>query len=317
MKMSVVIPTCDRPELLARSLRALAGQDFAGEWEVIVVDDGSGGGLVVPEGLSLPVEWKLLRTSGHRGPATARNVGWRAARGEIIAFTDDDTIPAPDWLTAGHAAFRRGVLAVAGRVEVPLPPEPTDHELNEAGLATAEFVTANCFVRRAVLEALGGFDEAFRAAWREDSDLHFRLLRRCAETGERLTATTAAVVVHPVRPAPWGVSLRQQRKAMFNALLWKKHPLLYRLRIQNQPPWHYYAAVLGCLACILAAMAGWSTIAWGAGAVWVAATGFFFLRRATRTRRRWGELALTSALIPFLSVFWRLRGAVRFRAWFL
>ena len=57
-----------------------------------------------------------------------------------------------------------------------------------------------------------------------------------------------AVVVHPVRPAAWGVSLGQQRKSMFNALLYQKHPQLYRCRIQPGPPWHYYriaGALLG------------------------------------------------------------------------
>ena len=52
---------------------------------------------------------------------------------------------------------------------------PTTSETRPAS-KRAEFVTANCFCRREVLEAVGGFDERFTAAWREDSDLHFRLL---------------------------------------------------------------------------------------------------------------------------------------------
>src|SRR5437588_356229 len=82
----------------------------------------------------------------------------------------------------------------------------------EQGLERAEFVTANCFVRRSVLERLGGFDETFRMPWREDADLQFRLL----EAGCTIAAAPAALIVHPVRPAPWGVSLRQQRKVMFD-----------------------------------------------------------------------------------------------------
>src|SRR5207244_12953942 len=64
-----------------------------------------------------------------------------------------------------------------------------------------------------------------------------------------------AVVVHPLRPASWGVSLRQQRKSMFNALLYKKHPRLYREKIQAAPPWHYYG-IVGALLALLVGVGG-------------------------------------------------------------
>ena len=78
-------------------------------------------------------------------------------------------------------------------------------------------------------------DERFSAAWREDSDLHFTLLLH----GGQIDRVPSALVVHPVRPARWGVSLNQQRKSLFNALLYKKHPRLYRQRIRPWPPWDY------------------------------------------------------------------------------
>src|SRR5207248_10211948 len=96
------------------------------------------------------------------GPAAARNAGWRAARGEVIAFTDDDTVPDPGWLRAGVAALE-SADAAWGRIRVPLALPPTDYERNEAGLEAAEFATANAFCRRAVLEAVGGFDVGFTA----------------------------------------------------------------------------------------------------------------------------------------------------------
>ncbi|MEO7001913.1 MAG: glycosyltransferase family 2 protein [Ktedonobacterales bacterium] len=76
---------------------------------------------------------------------------------------------------------------------------------NVAQLAHAEFVTANCFYRRDALAEVGGFDECFEVAWREDSDLNFRLL----QLGVRLIHVDTAVVTHPVRPAQWGISLLQ------------------------------------------------------------------------------------------------------------
>src|SRR6266702_7252903 len=103
---------------------------------------------------------------------------------------------------------------------------------------------------------VGGFDERFSMAWREDSDLVFRLVDHFSSgSTSSLLYAPAAVVVHPIRPASWGVSLKQQRKSMFNALLYKKHPALYRQRIQAAPPWHYYA-IVGALLVVIGALLG-------------------------------------------------------------
>ncbi len=232
MRVSVVVPTFRRADLLRRCLEALASQDFqASDYEILIADDAVSEATrrqVEAFGRGTAARVRYLSVTETHGPAAARNVGWRESTGEIIAFTDDDCVPDPRWLTEGLAAFREGVAAVSGKLIVPLPEAPTDYERNEAGLERAEFVTANCFVRRETMEAVGGFDERFQAAWREDSDLHFALLRR----GDRIVKAPAAVVVHPVRPAPWGVSLKQQRKSLFNALLFKKYPELYRQRIR-------------------------------------------------------------------------------------
>src|SRR5690606_9508356 len=131
-----------------------------------------------------------------------------------------------------------------------------------------------CFVRKRVLERIGGFDEGFRMAWREDSDLHFRLLR----CGARIARAPDAVVVHPVRPAPWGVSLRQQRKVMFDALLFKKHRALYRSRIRAGARWDYYV-ISGCLILMMLGF-------FQAVALWLLLTGNFFLRRIRGTSKR-------------------------------
>src|SRR5579883_2106310 len=238
IRVSVVVPTFRRPELLSRCLGALAAHDFAATaFEVLIADDAGSAATrrqveeFAARSASRPAVGYVAVTGRH-GPAAARNAGWRAARGEFIAFTDDDCLPDPHWLSAGVAAFAGDIDAVTGRVVVPLPEVPTDYQRDAAGLARAEFVTANCFCRRDALEAVGGFDERFSAAWREDSDLQFSLLR----AGRRIARAEAALVVHPVRPAPWGVSLLQQRKSLFDALLYKKHPELYRRRIRSSPP---------------------------------------------------------------------------------
>ena len=310
--VSVVVPTHGRPELLTRCLDALAQQTLPrNDYEVVVVSDG-------PD----PRTRAVLERSGYRvrhvelpeqrGPAAARNAGWRAAASDVIAFTDDDTVPATEWLAAGLAAMATGCDAVAGRVVMPISRQPTDYERDSAKLAEAEFVTANCFVTAARLRAIGGFDERFTLAWREDSDLQFRLL----SSGAILRRAPQAVVVHPVRPARWGVSLAQQRKVLFDALLYKKHRALYRQRIRRRPRFDYYATVAALGAGVTALALGAATVAAAAGAVWLALTARFSAQRLAGTRREWrhiGEVLVTSAAIPPLAVFWRVVGAVRFR----
>lgn len=323
--VSVVLPTYHRPDLLDRCLRALLAQTLPPDcFEVIVADDGHDDRTreqVQALAASAPVRLRYLRPGDGRGPAVARNAGWRAAQGRWVAFTDDDTAPDADWLRQGLATLGRHPdwVAAAGQVSVPRDADarrrPTDHELMTRGLETAEFVTANAFVRRDVLERLGGFDERFRRAWREDSDLHFRLM----DAGP-VGRAPLAVVHHPVRPERWGVSLRQQKNVFFDALLYRKHPRPYRSRVRPVPPWDYYAIVgLALAAPVLA----WAGRPGGAALALAGALGLVLRlawRRLRRTSRAPGhvlEMVATSAAIPFLSVFWRLRGAWHFRTPFL
>lgn len=324
-RISVVVPTYRRPALLRRCLNALIAQRIdPGTFEIVVVDDGRDDAtrdvvFAIATWLSAP-QIRYLRPLHGRGPAAARNRGWRTARGALIAFTDDDTIPASDWLAEGARAFEanRQWVALSGQVVVPLdaPGRPTDHERMTRGLETAEFVTANAFVWRTALDSIGGFDERFTRAWREDSDLQFRLLA----TGGGVGHAPAARVVHPVRAERWGVSLRQQRNTYFDALLYKKHPRFYRQRIRRVPPWDYYFIVLFGFA----APALWlfeherSAMAALAGALaLIAHFAWRRLRPTDRSLRHAIEMVATSTVIPFLSVYWRLRGAVRFRVPFL
>lgn len=320
VRISVVIPTCRRPELLARCLSAVLGQQIDRDaYEVIVVDDGHDDetravvDAMSPEGGAPALRY--LRPAQGRGPAVARNAGWRAARAALVAFTDDDTIPDRHWLAEGEAAIGERV-ALCGRIVVPpLADPPTDHELMTRGLESAEFVTANAFVRRDALERVGGFDERFARAWREDSDLQFRL----AALGE-VARADVATVQHPVRRERWGVCLRQQRNAFFDALLYKKHPRLYRERIRRVPPWDYYLIVVLVLSAPVLALAGErgrAAAAIAAALLLIGRLALKRLRRTARTPEHVAEMLVTSALIPFLSVYWRLRGALRFRVLFL
>ncbi|MDB6117586.1 MAG: glycosyltransferase [Verrucomicrobiaceae bacterium] len=318
-RVSVVIPTRARTDLLMRCLTALLNQTLQPTfYEILVVDDGpTEETRHAVEKLAAHAPFpavRYLHTRGATGPAAARNQGWRNAAAEIIAFTDDDTVPAPGWLENGIASLYSDAVAVSGRVAMDLPDLPTDYERNAFGLASAEFVTANCFCRRQALQDVGGFDEQFTAAWREDSDLHFTLL----EAGGRIVASRDAVVHHPIRPAPWGISLKQQRNNRFEALLYKKHPALYRSKVGGAPA-SYYINVGLLLAGVAFYLMAAEVLAAFCALAWVVQTGLFCWQRVRRNSHAPGhlmEMVMTSVLIPPVAVFWRLYGAFKSRVWF-
>jgi glycosyltransferase involved in cell wall biosynthesis len=321
LRVSVVVPTYRRPELLGRCLAALTAQTMVPDsYEVLVADDAASAETrrqVEEYSKKAAFSIRYLPVTRIHGPAAARNIGWRAARAPIIAFTDDDTVPDAGWLAAGAGALERDceLAAVTGQVIVPLPPLPTDYQRNEAGLETAAFVTANCFCRRGIMVILDGFEERFMSAWRDDSDLHFRLL----EHGFKLRKEPEAIVVHLVRPASWGVSLRMQRKSQFDALLCKKHPDLYRKHIQRWPPLDYYGIVLSAAVAFLTAALGMWIACVVTAFMWTWLMGCFLQRRLRGNSRHPTHvlgMLITSLLIPFLSIFWRLYGAAKFRVWF-
>src|SRR5690606_33306116 len=309
--------------MLDRCLSALAAQELPGaDFEIIVVHDGPS-----EPTRKLAAQWakKLAERGGpelrfhappHAGPAAARNAGWRLAQASIVAFTDDDTVPDRGWLVVALAAIKPGVDAGWGRIVMPLPSDPTDYEIDAARLSSAQFVTANCFCTKRMLERLGGFDERFEQAWREDSDLYFRLI----DAGARVVHVPEAVVVHPVRPASWGVSLRQQRKVLYDALLFKKHRSLYRERIRRRPRWDYYLIVASLLGAVAALAVGAEAAAAASAALWIVLTARFCLARlksAVKTPAHVAEMIVTSVLIPPVAVFWRLVGSLRYRVVFL
>ena len=321
IKCSVVIPTFRRPEMLARVLEALAHQTLpCHEFEILVCDDAGSEETRAQvsqfaESHAVTIAYMSAATP-QRGPAAMRNVGWRAARGAVIAFTDDDTIPEPDWLRQGLIALADDAAdAASGRVIVPLPDDPTDYERDATRLEGAGFVTANCFCRRDVLQSLGGFDPRFRAAWREDSDLFFNLIGR----GFEVVYAMDAVVVHPVRPAPWGVSLKMEEKRVFDALLYKKHPALYAQFIRPDRPYLYYAILLALAVSVAGVLLDAQRLTLGGLGVWLLLTAALVLRRLHATRRTLSHVSdvlVTSLFVPLLSVYYRIRGGVAFRVAF-
>jgi histidinol-phosphate phosphatase family protein len=251
----------------------------------------------------------VVRDERRRGPAWARNRGWRQSDAEWVVFLDDDVVPEPDWLDRlADDLARPAIDASQGRIRVPLPAgrRATDWERNVAGLETARWATADLAVRRSALAAVGGFDERFPRAYREDADLALRLLA----SGFRLERGTRRVV-HPVRPAGPLVSLRLQAGNADDPLLDRLHGRGWRERA-GAPPGrrrlHLAVAAAGTGAVLFRSRA--------LGAVWLAATAELAWRRIApgpRTPREVATMVATSAAMPFAAAGWWLAGLVRAR----
>lgn len=293
--ISIVVPTVGRPSL-GTLLERLGPQLDSSPVpvELIVVDDERGA-----------------------GPAAARNDGWRKAAYEWVVFLDDDVLPAPDWLEALLTDLDQPstVGGVQGAITVPVADRPTDWAVNTARLAGAAWVTADMAYRREALVAVGGFDERFPRAYREDADLAYRVRRAGWRLvrGERRTD-------HPVRPeSPW-VCLRTQRGNADDALLRRLyggrwHDLLQAPRGRRRR----HAVVTACAALAVGGgIAGTAGLRGGRAAAalgllgWLAGTAGFAL---DRSRHAPGSqplpLLATSVLIPPLAIGHWLRGWLR------
>ncbi|MDN3262140.1 glycosyltransferase [Streptomyces sp. CSDS2] len=316
---TVVVPTIGRP-CLGECLRALAeGTTEHPPHEVVVVDDRPApeGGLPLETAGQLLDRVRTLRTGG-KGPAAARNAGWRTVRTPWTVFLDDDVQVLPDWsrhLADDLRAAGPDTGGVQGRLRVPLPADrrPTDWERTTKGLENAAWATADMAYRTEALKRTGGFDERFPRAFREDADLALRVRR----AGWNLTRGTR-ITRHPVRPAHWWASLPAQRGNADDALMNRLHGRDWWARAQaprGRLPRHL--AVTGAaLAATACALAGRRRTATACAALWTLGTAEFALARilpGPRTAREIAGMLGTSVLIPPLAVRHWLRGTVRHR----
>jgi len=206
LDFSIVIPTYDRPDSLERVLGALTVLEYPPDrFEVVVVDDGG----------EIPLESRvkeyrgplnlLLLRQPNAGPGAARNHGAGHAKGEYLAFTDDDCLPDPGWLRAMEAALRSSECAICGgktRNKIEWNPYSEATQLlvdylkehyNPTKTVGAFFPTNNLSVSRKAFEALGGFDGSLRFG--EDRDLCYRWAAR----GHGFVYAPDAVVYHAHR----------------------------------------------------------------------------------------------------------------------
>jgi len=262
-EISVVIAALNRPQLLFECFRGLAEQSLGRErFEVVLVDDCSPKPLdEVAERArtELGLTVRYARTQVGRGPGPARNLGASLARAPILAFTDNDTRPDPEWLAAGLAAFADPKVALVAGPCLPKPGQPMGltskmHFIYEEHPC---FPTMNVFYRRVVFEAQGGFDNTFcardplgRAADATDCDLGWRVIK----AGHARRFVPEAVIYHEVENLGVLGYVLEPTRHFFVPLLVHRHPEL-RSVLLTARLFFYPATWLVYLALIVVALA--------------------------------------------------------------
>ena len=263
LRLSIVVVTYRRGETLELCLDDLAAQDATEPFEVVVVmqayPDGADDALKKRYGHSLELD--LMRFPDGLGTSRARNIGWRRARGEIVAFVDDDVRVPAHWVRELLAFYKDdSVGAVGGFVDHPghfnparntayrmlgltsnrykidwggFNVGPTSH--SERDLEAGWLTGCNMSFRREAIESVGGFDEAIGSFWHEDADVSHRV----ATSGWRMLSSGKIAVEHypsAIGRPPLHVQMRERERSRV-LFVWKA--------MRNKPLWQArYAARL-------------------------------------------------------------------------
>jgi glycosyltransferase involved in cell wall biosynthesis len=215
-QVSVIVPVYNDAAALRSLLQALAAQDLGVDrFECLVVDNGSDPPLEIPPLTGLQV--RLLRES-RAGSYAARNRGVQEARGEVLAFTDADCLPRPDWLSSAvrRLSMAERPLILAGRLEVCRATSTRDSALGWHSVVNdldqARFVanyhfaaTANMITTAEVFRRVGPFDPALYSGG------DFEWGRRAWASGIEQVYCEEMVVQHPAR-ADWSALVAKTRR---------------------------------------------------------------------------------------------------------
>lgn len=320
-RISVVVPSHDRPLRLRWLLNALEEQDLdRSAWEVVVAHDSAG-----PETEALLRDHPLAAAGvlrhltfapGTAGPAAKRNAAWRAARAAHVAFTDDDCRPPADWVRRAAAAAQREPAAILqGTTQV--DPDELVVRLHAPYARSQEVTpptpwaqTCNIVYPRAALEAAGGFDERLPLAAGEDTDLALR----AREQGVGYLAAPEVLTYHGVEAVTLPARLREVWRWQHLPFVVGRHPEVRRDLAGGGWFWKpTHARVPLLLAAVAALARGRPLLSLALAAPWARASWPSYGPSPRGRARSLVELPAHAAidLVEFAAL---ARGSVRHRA---
>ena len=227
MDASVIVPACNEEKRIAECLQSLLCQETGKSFEVILADDGSADSTI-EIAKSLGKNVRILKQR-HRGPAAARNLGARNAKGDVLVFVDADCVAEKNWLDEMLKPFADpNVSGVQGRYRTrqkSLMARFTQLEIEDrydlmAKKESIDFIGSySAAYRKKIFLEFGGFNEEFRTSSGEDTDLSYGL----SSFGKRLVFAPRAIVFHS-HPETLAAYLKTKFfRAYWRILLYKKH----------------------------------------------------------------------------------------------
>lgn len=307
-EVSIIIPAYNAEKTIAKTLQACLEQDYPGRWEIIVVDDGSTDGTA-KEVKRYPARYIY---QDNAGPASARNRGWKEARGEVVCFTDSDCVPLRGWLSKLLRNYQEGTIgAVGGSYGIANPENLLAYCIQEEIFVrhsampreTRFLGSYNLSVKKSVLEDVGGFQERYKKASGEDNDLSYKILKR----GYKIVFDKEALVAHYHRESLWRYLKDQYTHGFWRAVLYREHPDMSLG--DDYTRWKDIVEVPLCMGCLISIPFFWLSNLWV-----VCFFALFLLQFGMVFKiflRDWRPLCFLFAPVTFLRCFARTLGFLR------
>jgi glycosyltransferase involved in cell wall biosynthesis len=226
-EISIIIPVYNGEKTIAKCLESLASQKTKRNYEIIAVDDGSADNT---KKIIKKMKKVRLMEQEHKGPAAARNLGAKSAKGDILLFTDSDCIPEKDWAEKMSVPFeKKEISGVQGSYKTKqrsLIARFCQLEIEERyeRMRSKKYIdfigSYSAGYRKNVFLKAGGFDESFPVASGEDPELSFKL----SESGHKMCFMPEAVVYHKHPDSITKYMKQKFWRAYWRNLLYKKHP---------------------------------------------------------------------------------------------
>lgn len=227
--VSIIIPTFKREKFLEKALLSIIKNDFKEKEVIVVNDDPQTDLLEIYEKYSPKLDIKIFFNEERKGPISARNLGAKKAKADLICFLDDDMTVSVNWCKTGYDIFlqKKEIIGVVGKTI--LPPGDFPHPLKSYFMMEKEgnFPTCNFWVKKEYFLGIGGFDASFyddktKIFHQEDSDLIFRLMEK-----GKIIFSPELIAYHPSHSFSLLNPIKKSQKAYFDPLLKKRHPLKY------------------------------------------------------------------------------------------